>query len=250
MQKERLKMRLLLSLQKKVEAPESTMPATVFYDVVAKDYNQHMTVNDRKAREIISARFTSIVNSGNVLDFGGGTGLDMPWLVNNGHYRVFFLETSFGMREIARKSLLQMEHSKAVFFVDDRLDFNEWGINNLPFGEKMDGVLANFAVLNSIPNLEVFFEKMALVCNKNCHLFLTVLRTGFPGILKKYPLKSAARLLLQGQLVVTNKYDGVEHATYIHSIGALRSASARQFNYVSQGGVPFSDFVLLHLSKK
>ena len=48
-----------------------------FYDAVAKDYDSHMTDNDKKARERVGQLFRQYVSKGNVLDFGGGTGLDL-----------------------------------------------------------------------------------------------------------------------------------------------------------------------------
>ncbi len=233
-----------------MQGPQKILPADAFYDAVAMEYNSHMTENDRKAREIISIEFGKYVKSGNILDFGGGTGLDLPWLINKSNYQLFFLETSYGMREVAKANMLEGPRANEIFFVENNVDFNKWNLNTLPFTQKIDGILANFAVLNSIPNLEDFFEKIALICNKNCHLVLTVLDSRLSVIFRKYPLKNSIKYFLQKKLVLVNNYNNVSHKTYIHSLKELKSSSKAYFNYISFTPVRFSNFALLVLSRK
>lgn len=233
-----------------MKGPDKINPADTFYDAVAKDYNSHMTDNDRKAREIIHSEFGKLVKKGNVLDFGGGTGLDLPWLTSNSNYRVFFLEPSVEMREVARKTMFQAHNASSLLIANDHLDFNIWQPGSLPFPEKMDGVLANFAVLNSIGNLETLFDKIALICNKDCHLFFTVINGDLAAVIKKYPLTSVARYLFHKKLAITNNHQGVNHVTHIHSLRSLQSASAKHFNFIGYKPVRFSNFSLLILSKK
>jgi SAM-dependent methyltransferase len=225
---------------------QKTIPGAAFYDAVATEYNSHMTDNDRKARAIISKAFVAQVKSGNVLDFGGGTGLDLPWLAANKHYHVFFLETSAGMRAVAKQN---MQSTGNIRFMEDYIDFNDWTAANLPFPEKMDGILANFAVLNSIQNLDAFFENISMICNHGCRLFLTVLDSRLPAVFKRYPLKTSLKYITQKKLAITNNYNDVKHTTYIHALSALKAASKNQFNYISYSPVPFSNFALLILSK-
>jgi len=228
-----------------MDEPQKVIPGAAFYDAVASDYNSHMTENDRRAREIIRNQFTAIVSPGNVMDFGGGTGLDLPWLTANNNYRVFFLETSANMRAVAKQ-----QHGNDVNFIENTIDFNDWSPMHLPVKEKMDGILANFAVLNSIQNMDSFFEKMALICNSGCKLFLTVLDSRLPIIIKKYPFKTWLTYVMQRRLAITNRYNNITHTTYIHSLSVLKAASAGQFNFISYKPIAFSNFVLLILSKK
>ena len=53
----------------------------LYYDAIANDYNDMLDKNpDRIVREKVTTKFCSIVKASAVLDFGGGTGLDLDWL--------------------------------------------------------------------------------------------------------------------------------------------------------------------------
>ena len=80
------------------------IPTTSYYDIIAKDYNSHMTISDNNIRNYTIKSFKDNIPNGNILDFGGGTGLDLPFLVPD-KYKVQFLEPSLNMRAIAKNSL-------------------------------------------------------------------------------------------------------------------------------------------------
>ena len=50
---------------------------------------------DKIVRAKVANKFCDIVKDGGVLDFGGGTGLDIQWLTNK-NFAVFFCEPSAG----------------------------------------------------------------------------------------------------------------------------------------------------------
>ncbi|HXB43424.1 MAG TPA: methyltransferase domain-containing protein, partial [Puia sp.] len=133
-----------------------------------------MTKLDDEVRKYVGKIFNENISSGNILDFGGGTGLDLPWLLGD-KYKVYFLEPSSKMRSIAEKSVF--ENTRTPFFIQENTDFNDWTENNLPLDEKMNGVLANFAVLNCIPDIDRLFEKLSLICSDQCYIQATVLDT-------------------------------------------------------------------------
>ncbi|HXS36113.1 MAG TPA: methyltransferase domain-containing protein, partial [Flavipsychrobacter sp.] len=128
-----------------------------FYNIIADDYNSRLTESDNNVRKVVSLTFKRYVKEGNVLDFGGGTGLDLQWLQDSG-YKVFFLEPSVNMRAVAKKNTL---NHTAIVFVENNTDFSKWSPEHLPFDGKVEGVLANFAVLNCIKNIDEFFSQVA-----------------------------------------------------------------------------------------
>ncbi|HWY36712.1 MAG TPA: hypothetical protein VNX68_18855, partial [Nitrosopumilaceae archaeon] len=73
-----------------------------YYDEIAGNYDAILN-NDganKIIREMVAGRFSSLVKGGYVLDFGGGTGRDLAWLIQN-NYQIIFCEPSVAMRKIA-----------------------------------------------------------------------------------------------------------------------------------------------------
>lgn len=124
-----------------------------FYDSIAPGYNSHMTDSDRRVRDAVYALIKKYVVKGSVMDFGGGTGLDIPWFALNNHH-VFFVEPSSNMRAIARANYTPKE----VTFIESNTDFTKWIASNLPFKEKVSAIVANFAVLNCIENIDALLK--------------------------------------------------------------------------------------------
>jgi len=219
---------------------------TSFYDAIAGQYDTLLTDHDAKARKVIAEVFNETVPRGVVLDFGGGTGLDLPWLEQY-YATTLFVEPSPNMRAMARK---KHGASSRIRFFDGGTDFTQWSKEALPFPEKTDGILANFAVLNCIEDVSVFFEKMALVCTKQSHLLTTVLDPRMGSILKKKSMPAALRLLMTGKLTIHHQHEGIFHSTFIHSIKKLRNASSPYFDLLSLTAIPSSEFVLLIFARK
>ncbi|AYB31164.1 class I SAM-dependent methyltransferase [Chryseolinea soli] len=223
-----------------------TETITSFYDAIAGQYDAFLTDHDAKARKVIAQVFKETVPRGVVLDFGGGTGLDLPWLQE--HYStVLFLEPSLKMRGEARKKMTSSEH---VRFVDQDTDFTEWSEQRLPFPEKVDGILANFAVLNCIENMPAFFEKLALVTSRQCHLVAALLDPHVNHILKKNSVFSALRILVSDTLTIHHQREGVLHKTFVHTLRKLKNASSPYFDMLSSTAIPSSDFVLVIFARK
>ena len=72
-----------------MEAPGNNNYATInqqnisYYNEIAADYDAILQkdVNNTAVRLKLAAKFTTLVKSGRVLDFGGGTGQDLGWLL-------------------------------------------------------------------------------------------------------------------------------------------------------------------------
>jgi ubiquinone/menaquinone biosynthesis C-methylase UbiE len=193
-------------------------------------------------RSVVSNEFGALVKGTNVLDFGGGTGLDLNWLTDL--YRVFFLEPSVNMRHVAQS---KWSTNVKIFFVENNIDFNTWRPTNLPFAEKMDGVLMNFAVLNCIKEIDLLFEKIAIVCNRGAYTIALVIDE---GKIKRNPVKRFIDLSMHKPSTLYNNNSGIRHKTYLHSKAQLASASQKWFNFISCNSVDLSNFLLLTLMRK
>ena len=146
----------------------------LYYNAIANEYNDMLDKNpDRIVREKVANKFCSIVKEAAVLDFGGGTGLDLEWLADNNH-TIFFCEPSIGMRETAICNYANLLHDNVIFLDDFAADFRQWHLQ-LPFPVKVDAVLSNFAVLNCIPDIELLFQKLAVVVKPGGNIIALVL---------------------------------------------------------------------------
>src|SRR6185503_4690046 len=132
--------------------------------------------------EKVADKFCGIVKAAAVLDFGGGTGLDLDWLSNNNR-TIFFCEPSIGMRERAIYDHKNLPGDTVIFLDDFAADFRQWHLR-LPFAVKVDAVLLNFAVLNCIPDIELLFQNLAMVVKPGGHIIALVLTKNFSKIVK------------------------------------------------------------------
>jgi len=225
--------------------------ALSYYNIIADKYNSLMTgESDRHVREAVSKVFKKTVHHGNILDFGGGTGLDLPWLIEHKMYKIFFLEPSAGMRAVAEESIPEMENVNTLIFVKEATDISKWSDKQLPFNEQMEGVLANFAVLNCIKNIRELFDKIALICNKGCVVLATVLDSRRWKIIKRYPIKTKLSAIFTTNAVIYNRYNGTGHATYLHTKQQFKEAAGAYFTFDSYEPIGSSNFALLKLRKK
>jgi len=220
-----------------------------FYDNIAPEYNASFTPPDELVRRIFSETFLETVKKGTIMDFGGGTGLDLMWMVQN-FQKVYFMEPSEKMREIARETTARHHMKNLVAFLENHLDFNLWSESSLPTQEKMDGIAANFAVFNCIENLELLFEKLSIISNKNGHILATVINTNFVSIWKNYSPIVAIKSIMTKRLRVYNNHKGTGHPTYFFQLKYLKSSSSKFFRFMAYKPVPGSPFAILILSKK
>lgn len=225
--------------------PSTILSSNSFYDLIAPEYNSYLQSeqNDR-VRKHITRIFIATIPTGIVADFGAGTGLDTLWLTEY-YLKVYFLEPSSQMRRMAKANL--RKHENKILFVEENIEFNNWSLSNLPFAEKVDGILANFAVLNCIPDVSQLFEKIALICKPGGHIVATVLDVRWQALLKKHSLKALMLALIHKTPTIYSSYKGFGHTTYLHSIRDLKKFSGKYFywkNYIEVKGSPFALMIL------
>jgi hypothetical protein len=210
-----------------------------FYNSIASDYNARLTDKDRVTRERVSRIFTDAVETGNVLDFGGGTGLDVEWLKSK--YKVYFLEPAAGMRAEAKKL---HAHDSGVVFIEDSTDFANWSIGKLPV-PFVSGVIANFAVLNCVADVSLFFEKMSLILKKGNHLLITIIDPHFSSLAGGYSIMTAMKSLMSQSFQILHQHEGRFHATFIHSMPHMKTASSPYFKIKSITRIKDANFIVI-----
>lgn len=225
-----------------------TIPVIAYYDLIAGVYNEHMTDSDRQVRGKVAGIFARYVAEGNVLDFGGGTGLDLPWLLGLG-YQVFFLEPSAGMRKLARQEAYLSLGRRMPVFLDNDTDIRGWSPDHLPFGEKMQGILADFAVLNCLADLQLFFRKISLVSQPGARVVACVLDLPWLVVLRTFGVRMALLRLLQGAIAVPNSDGRIRHKTYIRSMRRYRRAARPYFRPLARIPLHANHFSLLIFEK-
>jgi ubiquinone/menaquinone biosynthesis C-methylase UbiE len=217
-----------------------------FYDNIAAAYDNLLTPEDDVARKKISKIFQNNIPLGKILDFGGGTGKDLPWLLQSG-YQVYFLEPSSNMRAIARKYNSEKNHP---LFLEKNLDFAHWSTGHVPVDEKMNAVLANFAVLNCLKDIQDFFAKISLVCASEGIVVATVIDPQMSRLIKKYSIWQVLKMCILGHLRIFNRYKENIQETFIYSVSALKKAASGHFNFHSYHRVSGSGFIVIIFSKK
>jgi ubiquinone/menaquinone biosynthesis C-methylase UbiE len=223
--------------------PENEVKNIAYYDEIAGDYDALMDNAHSNAivRKKVSDKFLSKIAPGSrVLDFGGGTGADLGWLTD--HYPVIFCEPSTGMKEQAiLRQRGKPAHGRVDFLSATMTDFTAWP-DHPPFTPQVDAILANFAVINCIRDIDRLFRSLAAVLRPGGQLIALLLRPKM-----RHELRSFAGLKTE---TLDIAYKDRRQTVYIHSAKAIRAAAAPQFYFSSRESLHGSVFSLIHLIRK
>lgn len=217
----------------------------LFYNEISASYDTILEEDSSNGiiRNRVKEKFTSIVQSGCVLDFGGGTGLDLNWLVNR-YERVIFCEPSEGMR---RRAIAQNTDDGVVFLENDQVDFGTWH-SKLPFTEKTDGILADFAVINCIADIELLFNNLAKVLKPGGHLMALMLNNAYKKN-RQWQLLNAIKSVFPVKPVAINvQYKNHKQIVYMYTPKEIKKASAKCFDLNSREDL--FEFTLFHFTRK
>lgn len=221
-----------------------------YYNEIAEQYDEILNRNHSNEiiREKVASIFSELVFAGLVLDFGGGTGKDTEWLAKKG-YRVIFCEPSIKMREKAVQLSEAMRLNDIIFLGDDASDFSTWAVK-LPFLEKVDAVLANFAVINNIPDIKLLFKNLSLVTKTGGHLLMLVLKADLK--IRWRFNRQATFLSLFGGTTVTGytAFNGKKQKVQLHTVKKIKKSAAAYFHFSNSWSFKETDFILLHLTRK
>jgi len=216
-----------------------------YYDEIARQYDEILDRDNsnRIIREKVKVVFCKLVPPGLVLDFGGGTGKDLQWLTGNG-YRVIFCEPSVNMR----KKAISLNYNNIVVLENNASNFVTWENESL-FSEKVDAILANFAVVNSIPNLKLLFKNLSLVTKPGGHLLMLVLKNTFKKRWRFNRMAAVYSFFTGSTVVADIEFNQHRQRVYLYTTGRIKKDALLYFH--SQGYL-FKEhgFILMHFIRK
>jgi SAM-dependent methyltransferase len=222
-----------------------------YYNQIAIEYDGMLEKDNMNevVRRMVSEIFIAAVPNGMVIDFGGGTGLDMRWMVEN-KYSIIFCEPSTSMREIAIERATNNYASAQIRFLNEQdADFKSWKAGTL-FTEKADGLLANFAVINCIDDVNLLFKNFALALKPGATVLALVLKAGLSNRFKKN-IRSAVQSIITREPVSYNiTYKGHTQMVTLHTIRSLKKMSAGFFRLKKVIPIRHSEFCLIHLIRQ
>lgn len=224
--------------------------ASHYYDVIATDYDRLIRADARNTvvRQSVQAYFSSKVDRPVVMDFGGGTGLDLPWLLPISR-KIYFCEPSPKMRGIATERVSNHPMRDRIIFLDDPASqISNWS-PDISIPGKMDACLANFAVLNNIRDPGMAFEKLASVINPGGDLILNVLDTRLKTLVARYP-GAFLRSFFSPEVITYTKFQGVTQSVYLHPLEKLKLSANPYFELSDTVRLKASGFLLVHLKRR
>jgi len=218
-----------------------------YYNTISNKYDDLLNTNplNKIVRDEVKHYFLENVNGKIVLDFGGGTGGDLAWLIEAG-FSVIFCEPAEKMKQIAVENVKKMNSSEKVLFLANKSsDYQSWTKDNLPFEGRVDAVLSNFAVLNSIKDLNALSEKLALITNENSSLIVIVL-----NVKAKYLIRNRINILKSiikdSGLTTSIKHGEAYLITYLHRQRILIGSMSKYFKVIRSFPLSDESFLLIH----
>ena len=231
-------------LQKPFEISEQNIS---YYNGIAPEYNGMLDKDsDKLARGKVAARFSKIIHDGTILDFGGGTGLDLKWLTQSNN-RIIFCEPSKEMRKLAISYSESLLDKNITFLNDHESDFRQWN-KKLPFSEKADAILANFAVLNCIPDIEFLFKNLALIIRPGGHMVAIILTKKANNLFRRGIQNFFISIIRPS--TVNIRYKNYRQTVRLYSTQNIIRASKKYFSLNSIEVLTCSGFTLMHLKRK
>ena len=237
-----------MSSTARIDELKVTEQNIAYYNEVASIYNSIMESDqaNETVRRRVRDKFRSLLREGTVLDFGGGTGLDLEWLTQTG-YTVFFCEPSAGMRKEAKQLATSTRSNDTVIFMEDsKTDFTTWPAS-CPFDKKVDGILCNFGVINYIPGIRELFKSLAGVIGQGGNLVVVVLELSLRKRWKWHRSHAAQSLLFRRTFRMHIPYNQHKQLIFVHTIGEVKKASGPYFTFAECTSLNARDFTLIHL---
>ena len=226
-----------------------------YHDQAADSYDHTMEQDpaNKIVRQKVKEKLCSLLASGRVLDFGGGTGLDLEWLTAQS-YEVLFCEPSVAMRQKAMHYNDEILHSDRITFLDaDKTDFSTWN-REPPFSPKCDAVLSDFGALNYIPDIRLLFQNMARVLQPGGHFVLLILKLPFPKRWRWHRRNALTSLVFRTPFVLYIPYDEPagdtatrKQTVYVYTLKEIKEVSAPYFVFGGEESLDAYDFTLIHL---
>ena len=225
--------------------------AKEFYNEIANEYDARLSLDkDQAIRNDIAKYFKEKIAIGQVLDFGGGTGLDLKWLTEAG-YSVCFCEPAEKMRAIAKNMTKDWAtENKPQFLNDGDHNYKSWSVDQHPFERPINAIVANFGVVNYIDDLDKMFDVFTNITGKESHILINLLKVPVKIIYTKL-IKNATKAFVKREPIrAGSSYKNIGHETILYKVKDIEKAAHPQFKLVhSQVLGDNTDFTLLHFTK-
>jgi SAM-dependent methyltransferase len=220
-----------------------------YYDEIAHVYDQIMDADrsNELVRKMVREKMRRVLQSGWVIDFGGGTGLDLEWMSQAG-YHIIFCEPSEAMREKAIELNNTTVLNQDIHFLDTaNTDFMQWR-RQPPFHRKADALIANFGVINYIPDLESLFQNLAAALKTGAHVLLVTLKLSLRQRLRWHRRNALKSLFFRIPFVMYITYNTKQQTVFVHSENEIRKAAAPHFEF--RESQPVTGFTFIHLTRR
>lgn len=220
-----------------------------YYDEIAPVYDQIMDADrsNEQVRKKLREKLRRLLQSGWVIDFGGGTGLDLDWLSQAG-YHIIFCEPSEAMRTKAIQLNNTAVMNPDIHFLDSaNTDFMQWR-RQAPFHRKADALIANFGVINYIPDLDALFQNLAVALKPGAHVLLVTLKLSLKKRLRWHRRNALKSLFFRIPFVMYITYHAKRQTVFVHTEKEIRKAAARHFEF--RESQPVTGFTIIHLTRR
>jgi SAM-dependent methyltransferase len=195
------------------------------YDRVAAHYDEQVNglPLNRLIRDVFRQRVATLVpHSGTLLDFGCGTGTDAAWYAERG-YRVIAYDISSAMVDVLRaRCSADIAQGRIVPVVGGLRELDE----TLQGCSSLDGIAANFAVLNHLHDLRPLFETLASRLRPDAPLVASLLNPLHGATLRRPGWwRVIALSRVTGRVVTRGAV-----TTYRHFVWMIRRMARRYFH--------------------
>lgn len=230
------------------EIQETSLKNIDFYNEISIKYDQILDeeTSNETVRKRVKKKFIDLVKPGYVLDFGGGTGRDLNWLIDH-QYQVVFCEPSEGMR---KKAIDQYVHhplkNNITFLENPQIDFSNWHISP-PFTKKVDAILSDFAVINCIADIELLFKNLAQLIKPGGHILALMLNNGYKKTWR-WKLRELMRSLSGKTEIIHIQHNHYQQIVHLYSKKKVIKTAAPWFESHNQENL--FEFTLFHFTRK
>lgn len=232
----------------KISIEQAVKSNLAYYNEVASRYNSIMKDDAKNTliRQFVQKTFISLVPTGTVIDFGGGTGLDLEWLSKAG-YTIYFCEPSEAMREQAKDLNEKLINNKDIIFLTtDEADFEKWN-EEFPFEQNIDAILSNFGVVNYIPDLQLLFNQVAMNLSPGGHFIFTMLEFDFKKRFAWHRGNAIRSLFFRTSFKMYIPFKNELQHVFVYTPQLIKKMSKFYFNYNETRCPGSGDFILIDL---
>lgn len=203
-----------------------------YYDAQAARYDATMDREPRNAR--FRDAFRTLVAdrippASRVLDFGCGTGLDAAWYASRGFTVIAYDPSPRMIDQLAIRCSREIADGVVTPLT-------------VPFDGQVDAIVANFAVLNLVPDLGDLFGRFARAVAPGGQVIVSVINPFYWRDLRcGWWWRALSRSWGTAMLTV----EGSDAASYRHYVGAIARAAAPAFRLVLRRGGLLGQFTFL-----